>query len=416
MTILIFAVITIVVLLVLYLGMKDRALSKTARLSLNKQVFQHRLSELQDELDRQQITQQEYADLELELQKSLLDDAEHVVETNSEKGFHHKVYTASLAIIPLLALAGYFFIADWQEVADWQTLQEKNYQVFSEQLTSHPEIAKLTNRDLVLLMRTELYNNPDNIDGWLQLGQTYAQLGAPNVANQSIDKAVQLAPGDINVKLTAAQLYLLVKDNNATGRAMRQLQDIIAVTPNHEAALTMRGFLYQRMSQPLKAVADWKTVIGIREARGETDGRGITMLKTRVAEVEAQLAQRANPAINQPAQSQLSLRVDLADELRNQLKPKLTVFVIVRGDDGMPAPVAVRRLMVADLPADLTLSDADAMMPGRTLSKMKQLTVTARVSFSGSPAAQPGDWQAAPVTVSKADIGQPVNLIINSKI
>ncbi len=38
------------------------------------------------------------------------------------------------------------------------------------------------------------------------------------------------------------------------------------------------------------------------------------------------------------------------------------------------------------------IGDADAMIPGRVPSGFKSIEILARVSMSGQPIAQPGDW------------------------
>ena len=55
-------------------------------------------------------------------------------------------------------------------------------------------------------------------------------------------------------------------------------------------------------------------------------------------------------------------------------------------------PLAVKRLTVADLPVTVELSDADAMIPSMKLSAFDKIVVGARISKSGQPIAQPGDF------------------------
>ena len=53
-------------------------------------------------------------------------------------------------------------------------------------------------------------------------------------------------------------------------------------------------------------------------------------------------------------------------------------------------PLAVRRLTVAQLPAEVLLNDADAMMPQLKLSAYPKITLVARISRSGDATA--GEW------------------------
>ncbi|MCY3812926.1 MAG: hypothetical protein OXH15_14110 [Gammaproteobacteria bacterium] len=77
------------------------------------------------------------------------------------------------------------------------------------------------------------------------------------------------------------------------------------------------------------------------------------------------------------------------------LGPATPVFVIVRRPDVPGPPVAVRRLVVGDLPARITLTDDDAMLPGIRLSDLGALDVMARASLGGSPTSTSGDIESA---------------------
>jgi cytochrome c-type biogenesis protein CcmH len=48
----------------------------------------------------------------------------------------------------------------------------------------------------------------------------------------------------------------------------------------------------------------------------------------------------------------------------------------------------------SSLPGQFTLSDANSMIPGRSLSGYEELALVARISASGEPTEQPGDWFA----------------------
>jgi len=65
-------------------------------------------------------------------------------------------------------------------------------------------------------------------------------------------------------------------------------------------------------------------------------------------------------------------------------------------------PLAITRLKASQLPLTVTLTNAMSMAPGMNLSSAKQLELIARLSKSGQPVPQAGDWQASlgPIGVS----------------
>ncbi|MCY1341260.1 hypothetical protein D9M69_271980 [compost metagenome] len=102
--------------------------------------------------------------------------------------------------------------------------------------------------------------------------------------------------------------------------------------------------------------------------------------------------------------AKLKVRVDLAAELKGKVQPGDSVFVFARASNGPPMPLAVKRLTVADLPAEVELSDADAMMPQLKLSAFPQVQLVARVSRSGK--ATDGEWigRSQPLASSTTDV------------
>lgn len=78
-------------------------------------------------------------------------------------------------------------------------------------------------------------------------------------------------------------------------------------------------------------------------------------------------------------------------------------------------PLAAQRITLADLPATVVLTDAQAVMPNMTLSAFEQVTIKATLSVSGQPSAQAGDWQGELSPVQNNHQGV-LDLLINKQI
>lgn len=74
-------------------------------------------------------------------------------------------------------------------------------------------------------------------------------------------------------------------------------------------------------------------------------------------------------------------------------------------------PLAVKRLKVSDLPSEVSLSDADAMMPQLKISNFPQVQLVARVSREGN--AKSGEWIGRGPALSSAT-EDPQQLTIDS--
>jgi hypothetical protein len=70
--------------------------------------------------------------------------------------------------------------------------------------------------------------------------------------------------------------------------------------------------------------------------------------------------------------------------------------------------------MLSELPTVVELGDGESMVAGRALSGFVEFELEARVSLSGQPGRQPGDWFGS-VLVRPADSGS-VSLSIDTQV
>jgi cytochrome c-type biogenesis protein CcmH len=93
-----------------------------------------------------------------------------------------------------------------------------------------------------------------------------------------------------------------------------------------------------------------------------------------------------------PDDAVVSARVSLSSEAMAAMSGNAAVFIIARDPNAPSPPIAVARRMLSELPAVVSLTDAESMVEGRNLSAFAEIELLARVSLSGGPAAQSGDW------------------------
>ena len=102
------------------------------------------------------------------------------------------------------------------------------------------------------------------------------------------------------------------------------------------------------------------------------------------------------PAVAMPSAEQagfvVSADVSVSAAAAASLPADATVFIIARDPAQPSPPIAVTRRALSELPDVVGLGDSDSMIPGRTLSAFAEVELIARVSLSGQPVAQSGDW------------------------
>lgn len=99
----------------------------------------------------------------------------------------------------------------------------------------------------------------------------------------------------------------------------------------------------------------------------------------------------ANEVVNDENEPRITVSVSLSSDI--DVSPTTTVFIYARAWQGAKVPLSIARLQVSDLPVTLTLTNAMSMAPSMNLSTAESIELVARVSASGTPVPQSGDWQ-----------------------
>jgi cytochrome c-type biogenesis protein CcmH len=126
----------------------------------------------------------------------------------------------------------------------------------------------------------------------------------------------------------------------------------------------------------------------------------------------------ANAAGSQPGATTsvgLRLKVSLNPALQKELSPDAAVFIFVRAVENPGPPLAVLRKTVGELPIEIALNDRHAMIPSRTISSARDVIVGARISVSGNPERQSGDYEQLSGSIP-ANFDETIELVINDKI
>jgi cytochrome c-type biogenesis protein CcmH len=106
----------------------------------------------------------------------------------------------------------------------------------------------------------------------------------------------------------------------------------------------------------------------------------------------------------------LSVKVTAAASV--DLPPGSAVFVYARAVNGPPAPLAVQRVRLDQLPMVIRLDESMAMIPGMGLANFDQVVVIARVSASGQVTPASGDYEARSGTLDLTGEIPPLELNI----
>jgi hypothetical protein len=111
----------------------------------------------------------------------------------------------------------------------------------------------------------------------------------------------------------------------------------------------------------------------------------------------------------------ISGTVELASELAAHAPTGATLFIYVKQLNAPGPPLAVLRVRADHWPVTFSLSDDNAMVPGRNLSGASNVQVEARISRSGDAIPRSGDLVGSVAGVNPRAAG-PVKVSINREI
>ncbi|MEE8344400.1 MAG: tetratricopeptide repeat protein [Woeseiaceae bacterium] len=255
-------------------------------------------------------------------------------------------------------------------------------------------------------LEQRLRDNPDDLAGWKMLGRTYFQLRDYDNAIQAFERAVQLESASNGQTLVDLGEAIWMQDpTTLTGRAGELFENAIAISPNNAKALFYSGLVAAERGERFLAADRWETLLALSPPEGIQE-----ILQQRIAELRGE----EMPVQEVSAGPIISATIELAPAAKKAVDANATVFIIARDPAQPSPPIAALRRRVAELPAIVALSDSDAMVPGRLLSGFSELEIVARVSISGQPVAQPGDWYGEE-TVRPAESGD-ILIVIDREV
>ena len=280
--------------------------------------------------------------------------------------------TIVAAGLPLVAFAVYFWVSNWS----WDAAQQVA------DAPSAPDI-----QQMVAKLKDRLSLRPDDVEGWKMLGRSSTVLGDYPAARDAFLQAYTRSQGqDPDAVVGYAESLVLNDERAIDGQAAELFEKAVTMAPDNARALWYGGIVAYRRGEIALAQQRW---VELQNQELPPDLR--QMVAERLSELDKQPdAPPPSAGTARPTAAVASISIDLAPALAARVPPEATLFVIARRGEGGP-PLAVVRRPVGAWPVVITMSDANAMLPGTSLASAGALRLIARISRSGQPTATTGD-------------------------
>ncbi|MFF7064346.1 c-type cytochrome biogenesis protein CcmI [Pseudomonas sp. NPDC008258] len=346
------------------------------RTALNVALYQERIAELAGQQAAGVLDEAQLAKGRDEAARELLADTEGA-EPLRQGHLGKALPLLAAVLVPLMALGLYLHFGAADKVALTQEFAE----------------APKSMEEMTTRLERVVQAQPDSAEAMYFLGRAYMAEQRPADAARTFERAVALAGRQPELLGQWAQALYFAANKQWSPQVQALTDEALKADPNEVTSLGLRGIAAFEGERYQEAIDYWKRLLAqLPEgdaSRGALQG-GIDRAAERLGGGVADAA----PA---PAAARLKVRVELAAALKDKVKPEDTVFIFARASNGPPMPLAAKRVTVAQLPIEVELSDADAMMPQMKLSQFAEVQLVARVSRAGQPTH--GEWigQGAPL-------------------
>ena len=374
-----------------------RAQTEEDRTALNVALYEERLAELQGQFDAGTLTAEQFEAGHAEGARELLEDTQG--EGQERVSRIGRALPVTLAL--LLPLLGFGLYLHWGASDKVELARE----------LQHPPTDLA---DMIQRLERSVKAQPDSSESWYFLARAYMAQERFQEASDSFAKAVELAGREPGLLGLQAQAQFFANDKRWNDSMQALVDEALAADPAEPTTLGLVGIAAFEKGDYASARAYWERLLAALPPQDPTREAIQSGIRTAIERGGLQAQSPGNDAAglnaDPSAAVELRVRVSLAESLRDKVAPTDSVFIFARALSGPPMPLAVKRLTVADLPAEVSLSDTDAMLPQLKLSLHPQVELVVRVSRAGDATA--GEWsgRSGPLANTEKTLQ---NLVIN---
>ena len=353
----------------------------------NVAIARQQLHELNAQLQAGRIERLDYENQRAEIELALSDNL--ALKTASLTAIPAPRWLNYLLILalPLLAIGLYNHLGAFQAI-------EPSAAMLGTTNTDNNNPSPEQMQVMVAKLADYAQSHRDDSKAWLMLGKSYKYLQQYSLATQAFAHAYSLLGEQPEIMLLYAEALAFEQNEQLAGKPAELAFKALALEPNNIQALWLTGMAKAQAGDAAQAINLWNKLESLlpndSPAKQET-AQLLARLKSELtANNAAQIpaVENLNAAIN----PQIKVQVSLAPELKAKVNNDAAVFIYAQSATTQKMPLAVIRKQVKDLPIEVVLTDALAMMPTMKLSNFKQVLISARVSLTNQAMAQSGDF------------------------
>ncbi|WP_226477628.1 c-type cytochrome biogenesis protein CcmI [Pseudomonas sp. MWU16-30323] len=346
-----------------------RAQREEDRTALNVALYQERVAELQTQQSEGVLDAAQLDSGRAEAARELLADTEGV-EKPRESRLGKPLPLLAAFLVPVLGVALYLHYGASDKV----------------ELTREFSQPPVSMEDMTRRLERAAAAQPDSPEGLYFLGRAYMAQDRSADAAKVFERTVALAGRQPELLGQWAQAQYFADNKQWSPKVQALTDEALKLDPKEVTSLGLLGIAAFEGQRYQEAIDYWNRLL----AQLPPEDNSRVALQGGIDRAAEKLRESGGSVAPVKAQQQMQVRVDLAADVKAKALPTDSVFIFARAVKGPPAPLAAKRVTVADLPITVELGDADAMMPQLKLSNFPEVQLVARLSRAGVPTA--GEW------------------------
>lgn len=409
------------------------------REAANLAIYRDQLAELGNDLQNDILSKEQYEKSKQELQKRMLQDvsaSKNTVSISTQKGRGIVTTAIFILAIPLAAVSLYMILGDTRGMlpqAQLASATQFHSQDMAEMPPGHAEIKSVVDN-----LVARLNENPDDLEGWVMLGRTYAIMGRFDEASMTYARLIEMVPDSAQLLSDYADVLAMTNNGSLIGKPAELINRALELDPDYPKALALAGTVEFEQEKYDQATLYWERLLSVIP----TDSQLANSVSESIAHAKSlasdgkdsdappmQLAQNSNISTDLPAEKRrqpqseksdssqsanITGTVTLSPSLASKVSSNDTLFVFARAETGPKMPLAILRLTAKDLPATFSLDDDMAMTPTMKMSSFPQVVIGARITKSGQAVPASGDLEgfSEPVKIGDSNVTVVIDQII----
>ncbi|MBL8487080.1 MAG: c-type cytochrome biogenesis protein CcmI [Rhodocyclaceae bacterium] len=223
---------------------RRRATATASRDAINAAIYRDQLAELDRDRDSGALAAADWEQARDEIRRRLLEDGgADAVDAAAAPG--RRTFLAIAVVLPVAAAALYLLLGT-----------PAGFNPPPAAAGGEPTAAQI--EGMVSKLAEKLEKQPDNLEGWVMLGRSYAVLGRMDEAARAFERGMPLIEKNARLLADYAELLAQKADGRFAGKPTELIEKALKVDPDEPQTLVLAGLAAMERKDYRRAVAHWE--------------------------------------------------------------------------------------------------------------------------------------------------------------